>query len=96
MQSFISNRRNPKVLVAIGISLVMHSNSSFGQTDEQVEELVVVGRAINTPDLGATSSAGSRLGLSVMDTPASIELIDSSVMRARGYKSVADAVKSLP
>jgi iron complex outermembrane receptor protein len=31
-----------------------------------------------------------------MDTPASIELIDSSVMRARGYKSVSDAVKSLP
>jgi iron complex outermembrane receptor protein len=31
-----------------------------------------------------------------MDTPASIEVIDSSVMRARGYKSVSDAVKSLP
>ena len=66
------------------------------QVNEEIEELIVLGRAINTPDLGATSRAGSRLGLSVLDTPASIELIDSSVMRARGYKSVSDAVKSLP
>ena len=66
------------------------------QADEEIEELIVLGRAINAPDLSATSRAGSRLGLSVLDTPASIELIDSSVMRARGYKSVSDAVKSLP
>ena len=73
--------------------LVCNTNA---QVNEEIEELIVLGRAINTPDLSATSRAGSRLGLSVMDTPASIELIDSSVMRARGYKSVSDAVKSLP
>ena len=73
--------------------LVCNTNA---QVNEEIEELIVLGRAINTPDLSAASRAGSRLGLSVMDTPASIELIDSSVMRARGYKSVSDAVKSLP
>jgi iron complex outermembrane receptor protein len=73
--------------------LVCNTNA---QVNEEIEELIVLGRAINTPDLSATSRAGSRLGLSVMDTPASIEVIDSSVMRARGYKSVSDAVKSLP
>ena len=73
--------------------LVCNTNA---QVNEEIEELIVLGRAINTPDLSAPSRAGSRLGLSVMDTPASIELIDSSVMRARGYKSVSDAVKSLP
>ena len=74
----------------------MLASNAVAQEAGVVEEIVVPGRAINTPDLGATSSAGSRLGLTVMETPASIELIDSSVMRARGYKSVADAVKSLP
>ena len=65
--------------------------------DSEIENIVVFGQnAENTIDLGAISSSGSRLGLSVMETPASIELIDSSVMRARGYKSVADAVKNLP
>ena len=76
--------------------VILLGNKAIGQVDDQLEEVIVLGRAINTPDLGATSSAGSRLGLSIMDTPASIELIDASVMRARGYKSVADAVKSLP
>ncbi|MDG0998103.1 MAG: hypothetical protein P8P42_05785, partial [Gammaproteobacteria bacterium] len=37
------------------------------QVNDEVEELIVLGRAINTPDLGATSRAGSRLGLSVLD-----------------------------
>ena len=78
------------------LGLILLTSNSIAQDGDVVEEIVVPGRAINTPDLGATSSAGSRLGLTVMETPASIELIDSSVMRARGYKSVADAVKSLP
>ena len=65
--------------------------------NSEIENIVVFGQnAENTLGLGAISSSGSRLGLSVMETPASIELIDSSVMRARGYKSVADAVKNLP
>jgi iron complex outermembrane receptor protein len=78
------------------LGIVLLASNAVAQEAGVVEEIVVPGRAINTPDLGATSSAGSRLGLTVMETPASIELIDSSVMRARGYKSVADAVKSLP
>lgn len=86
----------PKLSAIYLLGLALLSCSSFAQTDEQVEEVVILGRAINTPDLGGTSSAGSRLGLSVKDTPATIELIDASVMRARGYKSVAEAVTSLP
>ncbi|MDB3992548.1 TonB-dependent siderophore receptor [Gammaproteobacteria bacterium] len=78
------------------LGIVLLASNAVAQEAGVVQEIVVPGRAINTPDLGATSSAGSRLGLTVMETPASIELIDSSVMRARGYKSVADAVKSLP
>lgn len=90
------NLPHRRVIATVSLSVAIFSSSSFGQVDEEVEEVLVLGRAINTPDLGGTSSAGSRLGLTVMETPATIELIDSSVMRARGYKSVADAVKSLP
>ena len=89
----ISNLKNFLYLL---LGIVLLASNAVAQEAGVVEEIVVPGRAINTPDLGATSSAGSRLGLTVMETPASIELIDSSVMRARGYKSVADAVKSLP
>ena len=96
MQSNIKEIPNSKLFSYLSFCVILFGNNTIGQVDEQLEEVVVLGRAINTPDLSATSSAGSRLGLSVMETPASIELIDSSVMRARGYKSVAEAVKSLP
>ena len=96
MQSNTKKIPNSKLFFYLPFCVILFGNNAIGQVDEQLEEVVVLGRAINTPDLGAISSAGSRLGLSVMDTPASIELIDSSVMRARGYKSVAEAVKSLP
>ena len=96
MRLIAKDAPNSKSLVSLAFCLALLCSNSFGQADEDVEEVVVLGRAINTPDLGAMSSAGSRLGLSVKDTPATIEIIDSDVMRARGYKSVADAVKSLP
>ena len=78
---------------------VLDPTSALAQTASSsgiMEEVVVVGDAIDDLDLNSESSAGSRLGLTVMETPATIELIDSSVMRARGYTSVADAVQSLP
>ena len=43
-------------------------------------------------DPAAPTSAGSRLNLSILDTPASIELIDGDVIRLRGDASIVEAV----
>ena len=96
MHLYLTKIPNLKTVSTLSLGVVFLAGSAFAQVDRVVEEIVVPGRAIDTLDLNATSSTGSRLGLTVMETPASVELIDSSVMRARGYKSVADAVKSLP
>ena len=96
MHLYLTKIPNLKTVSTLSLGVVFLAGSAFAQVDRVVDEIVVPGRAIDTLDLNATSSAGSRLGLTVMETPASVELIDSSVMRARGYKSVADAVKSLP
>src|ERR1700741_1051516 len=40
----------------------------------------------------APTSAGSRLNLSILETPASIEVIDGDVIRLRGDTSIVDAV----
>jgi iron complex outermembrane receptor protein len=61
-----------------------------------VDEVVVVGEIVDELQLLEASDAGSRLGLSLLETPASVELIDGSTMQARGYKQVTDAVQSLP
>jgi len=63
---------------------------------QQIEEIVVAGNPIGELGLDQTSDAGSRLGLSLMETPASVEIISSEVLRARGYQKLSDAVQSLP
>ena len=40
------------------------------------------------------TATGSRLGLRVIDIPASIDVIESSVMEARGYQKLSDAVET--
>ena len=96
MCSLIWKMPKSKGFLMLFIVIVAMTGNTNAQEESIVEEIVVPGRAIDTLDLNSTSSTGSRLGLTIMETPASVELIDSSVMRARGYKSVADAVKSLP
>jgi iron complex outermembrane receptor protein len=63
---------------------------------QQIEEIVVAGNPIGELGLNRNSDAGSRLGLSLMETPATVEIIDSAVLRARGYQKLSDAVQSLP
>ena len=63
---------------------------------EEIEEVVVVGEIVGELGLLEPSDAASRLGLSLFETPATIEVLDSSTMQARGYKQVTDAVQSLP
>lgn len=65
-------------------------------SDQPMEEMVVTGNAIGELGLQEVSSTGSRLGLSAMQIPATVEIIDASVMRARGYSKLSDAVESLP
>jgi iron complex outermembrane recepter protein len=72
------------------------STSILGQEADTVEEIIVTGQPIGDLGLDARSSVGTRLGLSVLETPATVEIVDSAVMRARGYRSVAEAVQSLP
>lgn len=45
-------------------------------------------------DSSATTS--SRLGLSVLETPASIHILDNSKLRSNGYQEVSTAVEKLP
>ncbi len=59
-----------------------------------LEELVVTvkndrNRALNLTDVNTT---GSRMGLTALEIPASIESIDTTIIRARGDSSVREAV----
>lgn len=54
------------------------------------------GNALAPLGLKKESTTGSRLGLTVLETPATVETIDDTVMRARGYQKLSEAVESFP
>jgi iron complex outermembrane receptor protein len=59
------------------------------------EEIAVVGRTVGELGLAGESNTASRLKLRTIDIPASIDVLDSTVMEARGYQKVSDAVSSM-
>jgi iron complex outermembrane receptor protein len=58
------------------------------------EEEVTVAGTLGGLLLNDDTVTGSRLGLRVMDIPASIDVIDSSVMEASGHQQLTDAVET--
>lgn len=85
-------KNSQKLKFVIAISAIAASSLQA----QQIEEIVVSGNPIGVLGLDQESDAGSRLGLSLMEVPATVEIIDGDVMRARGYQKLADAVQSLP
>ena len=62
----------------------------------EFEEQVVVTGIQGGLGLAGETDTASRLGLRALDVPASIDVIDSSVMEARGYRRISDAVETTP
>ena len=60
-----------------------------------LEEVVVQGAAIKKLDLNTESATGSRLGLTALETPATIEEIGADTMRARGLVTVTEAANTM-
>ena len=88
--------RFPRFFVTSFVSAIFFSSAASASEIDQLEEVVVVGEIVGQLNLLESSEAGSRLGLSILETPATIEVLDSSTMQARGYKQVTEAVESLP
>ena len=57
------------------------------------ETVTVQGRSERAPNLDAASQAGSRLGLSLRETPASVELISHDAKQLRGARTLAEALR---
>ncbi len=60
------------------------------------EERVLVTGTRSELGLAEATATGSRLGLRAIDVPASIDVVDSTVMETRGYQRLSDAVETMP
>ena len=61
----------------------------------QLEEVMVIGTQSEPLILNRKNDAGSRLDLSVLETPASIHIIDQGTMRERGFSTTLQALDSV-
>ena len=59
------------------------------------ESVSVSGRTVGALGLAETPTSAGRLGLPALAIPAAIDVLDSSVMEARGYQKVSDAVSRM-
>ena len=81
---------SPAALAASLCLMASHSALAADAADAAGEAILVRGlRADTNLDI---QSSGSRLGLSIFDTPASIEVLDGDSIRARGDLSIQEAV----
>lgn len=84
-------------VILFGCTIILwHGFVNIVSAQEELEEMIVIGNPVNVLNLNEKSETGSRLGLTLFETPASIEIIDSEAMRARGYQRLSEAVESLP
>jgi iron complex outermembrane receptor protein len=88
------NKKLYRSAVAAAASLLAPSAFSQAVQDRQLPAIEVQGRRdMGTVQLDESSATASRLGLSVRETPASVEVITQDVMQQRGARTFSEALR---
>ncbi len=84
-------------LQPVSMALVLAFSSNAMAADRVMDELTISDSLIGQPlDLERKGQTGSRLGLSVKATPASVTLVDREAIERRGIETTQEALKSVP
>lgn len=87
--------QNFRRLKAYGLTMAVAAAgaSTLHAAENEIEEIVVVGQGgVGSIRLNAQNDAGSRLGLSSLDQPASVDIISRSEIATKGDYAALDAV----
>lgn len=87
------------MVLAVALSAPAHAQATPQTQDDQAKNergstIIVTGQA--QPILTSEAETGSRLGLTPLETPASVSVVNGDDIRARGDISVVDAVSRAP
>jgi iron complex outermembrane recepter protein len=77
--------------LALAIAL-LHTSTVLAADSAGVEEIVVVGQGVGSLRLNAASGAGSRLGLTALETPASVDLITRLEILTKGDYNAIESI----
>lgn len=80
-------------LLLAGNGAAFAADNASGPEDHHVSEVVVVGEKLT---LHKRTSAGTRLNLTSLETPASVSVLSGEDIRAFGYQSLIDAQTRAP
>lgn len=83
--------RSPR-LKSLALALSLVQPPAFAADGSRIEEIIVVGQGVGSLRLNAGNGAGSRLGLSALETPASVDLVTREEILAKGDYSSIDSV----
>ena len=78
------------ILALAAVSTTALAQGAAGADGREIESVIVTGQ--RTADLVQPAATGSRLGITVLETPASVEVLSGDLIRARGDFSIVDAV----
>ncbi|GHF89650.1 TonB-dependent receptor [Thalassotalea marina] len=95
----ISTKLSHVAVAMVGVitsETVLASQTDSTENEKQIERISIIASPVGSLSLHDESSTASRLGLSSFETPASIEIVDADVMRARGYIKLSDSLANLP
>ncbi|GLK77294.1 TonB-dependent receptor [Methylopila jiangsuensis] len=76
-------------------ALASPSRAQSPESPVELDEITVSGKGgkpSSGPNLSVKTGAGSRLGLTPLETPASVDVVSGDVVRDRGQASIAEAV----
>ena len=79
------------LLPAMAVAVACATSANAGE-DRRIDEITVVAQPVGGLRLDADNTAGSRLGLSALETPASVDLITAEEIAARGDYAAHDAI----
>ena len=86
-----------KVLKPLSLAFLLAFPLVSLAADSVLDEMTVTDSALGEPlDLGRQHQTGSRLGLSIRETPASVTVVDRETLERRGVESTKEALNSVP
>jgi iron complex outermembrane receptor protein len=95
MSHYNSSGRN--ALKPLVLAVVLAFRCAAALADSVLDEMTVTDSALGQPlDLRQKHQTGSRLGLSVRETPASVTVLDRETLERRGIETTQEALTSVP
>ena len=84
-------------LKPLSLALWLAFSTGLAAADSVLDEMTVTDSVLGEPlDLTRKHQTGSRLGLTVRETPASVTVVDRETFERRGVESTQEALKNVP